>query len=163
MPEKVSKHMQENNTGQSIIAGSRVTLHFSLSFPEGDVIDSNFDASPATFIVGDGNLLPGFEQQLLGLLAGDETVVIVSAEQGFGPANLDNIQVFSRAEFAGIMAAGNNELEEGMVISFADAANGELPGVVKKLSEQQVTIDFNHPLAGRDILFRARIIEVINS
>ena len=56
----------------SIDTGTSVTLHFSLALEDGHVVDSNFDTQPATFVVGDGNLLPGFEVSLMGLIDGDE-------------------------------------------------------------------------------------------
>ena len=84
--------------------------------------------------------------------AAEETV---AAEQAFGQYLDDNLQSFKRSEFADDM-----ELQEGLVISFADAAGGELPGVIKTITEQTVMIVFNHPLAGRDILFTAEIHSV---
>ena len=58
--------------GNAIVEGSRVTLHFSVSLTTGDIVDSNFAGKPATFHVGDGSLLPGFEEALIGLTVGSE-------------------------------------------------------------------------------------------
>jgi FKBP-type peptidyl-prolyl cis-trans isomerase SlpA len=135
--------------------GTQVTLHFALELEDGAVVDSNFDAEPVTFIVGDGNLLPGFEESLLGLQAGDEKSYVIPPEKGFGAYNPDNIQEFRRADFP-----TDVELSEGLVLSFADAQSNELPGVVRNFDEQTVAVDFNHPLAGRDIKFSVRIIDV---
>ena len=135
--------------------GTQVTLHFALELEDGSVVDSNFDAEPVTFIVGDGNLLPGFEEALLGLQAGDEKSFVIPPEKGFGPYNPENIQEFPRKDFP-----GDVELAEGLILSFADAQSNELPGVVQEFDEHTVTVDFNHPLAGRDIKFSVRIIDV---
>jgi len=105
--------------------------------------------------LGDGNMLPGFEEALRSFKLKQRETVNVSAEQAFGQYLEDNLQSFKRSEFADDM-----ELQEGLVISFADAAGGELPGVIKTITEQTVMIDFNHPLAGRDILFTAEIHSV---
>ena len=131
-----------------------VTLHFALKLENGDVVDSTFDKQPATFTVGDGSLLPGFEQALYGLKAGDKRSLPIGPEQGFGQGNPQNIQVMPRAQFADM------ELSEGLLIIFNDAANAELPGVVKAFDANQVTIDFNHPLAGKDLTFDVEIIDV---
>lgn len=131
-----------------------VTLHFALKLDNGDVVDSTFDKQPATFKVGDGNLLPGFESALFGFKAGDKRTLQVLPEQGFGQSNPQNVQVMSRAQFQGM------ELSEGLLVIFNDAANAELPGVVKDFDEAQVTIDFNHPLAGKTLSFEVEIIEV---
>ncbi|TIH09857.1 FKBP-type peptidyl-prolyl cis-trans isomerase [Pseudomonas leptonychotis] len=132
----------------------QVTLHFALKLDNGDVVDSTFDKKPATFKVGDGNLLPGFEQAIYGLKAGDKRSLSISPEQGFGQGNPQNIQVMPRSQFQEM------ELSEGLLVIFNDAANAELPGVVKAFDDSQVTIDFNHPLAGKALSFDVEIIEV---
>ena len=132
----------------------QVTLHFALKLDNGDVVDSTFDKNPATFKVGDGNLLPGFEQAIYGLKAGDKRSLPISPEQGFGQGNPQNVQVMPRSQFQDM------ELSEGLLVIFNDAANAELPGVVKAFDDNQVTIDFNHPLAGKALSFDVEIIEV---
>ena len=131
-----------------------VTLHFALKLENGDVVDSTFDKQPATFKVGDGSLLPGFEVALYGFKAGDKRSLQIEPENAFGQPNPQNVQVMPRGQFQGM------ELSEGLLIIFNDAANAELPGVVKAFDEQQVTIDFNHPLAGKTLSFDVEIIEV---
>lgn len=131
-----------------------VTLHFALKLDSGDVVDSTFDKKPATFKVGDGNLLPGFEQAIYGLKAGDKRSLSISPEQGFGQGNPQNVQVMPRSQFQDM------ELSEGLLVIFNDAANAELPGVVRTFDDNQVTIDFNHPLAGKALSFEVEIIEV---
>ena len=141
-------------TEQRIGPDREVTLHFALRLENGEVVDSTFDKKPATFKVGDGNLLPGFEQQLYGFKAGDKRTLQVAPEQGFGRHNPQNVQVMPRSQFEGM------ELSEGLLVIFNDAANSELPGVVKTFDERQVTVDFNHPLAGKALSFEVEIIEV---
>jgi FKBP-type peptidyl-prolyl cis-trans isomerase SlpA len=133
---------------------SRVTLHFSLQLDDGTEVDSTFEGDPATFIVGDGNLLPGFEQALFGMSAGDEAEIEIPPEHGFGQRNPGNIQKVRRDHFA-----PDIELEPGLVVSF-DNGSGELPGMVRAVGEDEVTVDFNHPLAGQTVIFNVKIIEV---
>ena len=137
-----------------IANNSQVTLHFAIKLDNGDVVDSTFDKAPATFKVGDGNLLPGFEQALFGLKGGDQRSLPIAPEHGFGQPNPQNVQVMPRSQFKDM------ELAEGLLVIFNDAANTELPGVVKALDEAQVTIDFNHPLAGKALTFDVEIIAV---
>lgn len=138
--------------------GKRVTLHFSVLLLDGAVVDSTRDRKPATFTVGDGNLLPGFEQSLFGLKAGDKRSILLEAVNAFGPHNPDNIQIMRRGLFSRDM-----QLEPGVVVSFADKSKAELPGVVVEVSEDQVTVDFNHPLAGKDLTFQVEIINVVDA
>lgn len=134
---------------------SKVTLHFSLTLPDGEVVDSNFDTQPATLVIGDGNLPEGFEHHLLGLSAGDKRSVEVAPENAFGQHNSQNVQLFKREQFAQASL-----VEPGMVMSFQDAAGNELPGVIKRVDQEQVEVDFNHPLAGKTLTFTVEIIAV---
>jgi FKBP-type peptidyl-prolyl cis-trans isomerase SlpA len=138
-----------------ISEGTRVTLNFALVLDDGSEIDSNFEKEPASFSVGDGSLLPGFERALFGLKSGDEATLEILPEEGFGQPNDNNLQTIKRDQFD-----VGSELEAGMVFSFADAAGGELPGVVKTFDADEVTVDFNHPLAGRTLSFRVAIHNV---
>ncbi len=135
--------------------GTEVTLHFALKLADGVVIDSTFEGEPATFEVGDGNLLAGFEKVLQGLAAGVKNTFVVGPEEGFGQVNPNNVQEIPRDQFAADM-----ELSEGLMLSFADAQKSELPGVVKSFDDNVVVIDFNHPLAGRDLHFEVEILAV---
>lgn len=139
----------------AIERGSKVTLHFALKLAGGDIVDSTFDKNPATFTLGDGNLLAGFENKLLGLRKGERKQFTVSPEEAFGQPNPNNVQHFKRGDFDPAM-----ELYEGLVISFADASKAELPGVVTRFDTETVVVDFNHPLAGRVIYFEVEILDV---
>jgi len=128
--------------------GTRVYVNFSVSLEDGSEVDSNFGGEPVAFVVGDGSLLPGFERLLFGMSAGQRRMFTVTPEDGFGQPNDNNVHYLARSQFA-----GHIELEVGLLYSFADASGGELPGLIVALDEEEVTIDFNHPLAGRNILF----------
>jgi len=135
--------------------GTDITLYFSLSLEDGEIIDSNFDSKPATFSFGDGNIMPGFEEKLIGMKAGDENTFLVPPEDGFGQPNPNNVQVVERASFEQDVT-----LEAGLVVTFADAKGGQIPGVIKSFDDAEVSVDFNHPLAGRSIVFQVKIIDV---
>ncbi len=135
--------------------GSKVILHFSLKLDDGSLVDATPDQQPASLVIGDGNLPTGFEQQLLGLSAGDQRTARIPPEKAFGMPNPNNVQCLPRGRFS-----SDVELEEGLVLSFTDAANSELPGVICRINEQTVEVDFNHPLAGRHLVFNVQIIAV---
>ena len=136
-----------------IETGMSVTLHFSLVLEDGHIIDSNFESEPATFSVGDGNLLPGFESTLIGLVNGDEREFTIPPEQAFGQHNPQNVQAIERGNF------DQEELELGAMFSFQNG-DGELPGVIVDVDDNEVMIDFNHPLAGKNIIFQVKIIDI---
>jgi len=141
--------MTESRIGQ----GTQVTLHFAIKLGNGDVVDSTFDKQPATFNVGDGNLLPGFESILMGLVNGDEREFTIPPEQAFGQHNPQNVQAVERGNF------DQEELELGAMFSFQNG-DGELPGVIVDVDDNEVVIDFNHPLAGKNIIFQVKIIDI---
>lgn len=130
-----------------------VKLNFALKLENGEVVDSNLGGEPVSCSIGDGNLLPGFEQAMFGLKAGDTADLSIGAEQGFGAYREENLQVFDRDQFA-------DELEVGAVVSFSDAARSELPGVIVAIKNARVEVDFNHPLAGRNLIFQVEIHDV---
>ncbi|MBM6552350.1 FKBP-type peptidyl-prolyl cis-trans isomerase [Marinomonas ostreistagni] len=132
---------------------SRITLHFELALEDGQLVDSNFEGNPAQFTFGDGSLLPDFEAVLLGMAPGDEASFTMAPEKAFGAHNPSNVQTIARSQFG-------MDIEEGMVVSFADSAKNELPGVIKSIGENQVEVDFNHPLSGHTLTFRVKIIAV---
>lgn len=135
---------------------TKVTLNFSLTLENGDVVDSNFDKAPVSFVIGDGSLLPGFEKNLMGLKPGDKQQFLIPPEDGFGQPNPNNVQRVARKSFD-----KGFELAEGLVVSFADAAGGELPGIIRDFDDETVSVDFNHPLSGRTITFDVSIVEVV--
>ncbi len=135
--------------------GTRVYLNFSVSLEDGSEVDSNFGGDPVDFAVGDGSLLPGFERRLFGMTAGQRQMFRVPPEDAFGQPNENNVQQLPREQFE-----DDVELEIGLVFSFADAGGGELPGMIIAFDDEEVTVDFNHPLAGRTILFDVQVHRV---
>ena len=140
--------------GARIGAGMRVTLHFAIHLTSGEEVDTTRRGRPAVFEIGDGNLPPGFEQALFGLRAGDDAQLRIAAGQGFGMRRSENVRAMRRADFP-----AGSELATGAVISFA-GPGGEIPGVVRGVCGEQVEVDFNHPLAGRELIFDVTILRV---
>ena len=135
--------------------GTRVFLNFSVSLEDGSEVDTNFGGDPVDFVVGDGSLLPGFERRLFGMSAGERQMFTVPPEDAFGQPNDNNLQYLPRQQFD-----DDTALEIGLVYSFADASGGEVPGMIIAFDDNEVTVDFNHPLAGRTILFDVLIHRV---
>ena len=131
--------------------GTKVTLKFSLSLPSGETIDQT---ESATFEVGDGSLLPGFESAIFGMKAGESALFEVEARHGFGEPNEDNVHKIKQINF------NDMDLVEGLIVSFKDGEGNEVPGVVKEILNEIVVVNFNHPLAGKDLLFQVEIFSV---
>jgi FKBP-type peptidyl-prolyl cis-trans isomerase SlpA len=120
----------------------------------GEEIDTTRRSRPATFTVGDGSLLPGFEQAMFGLAAGADEQLRIKAADGFGELREENLRFMPRGQFGpGVVP------EPGLVVSFA-GPGGELPGVVRSIEGDLVVVDFNHPLAGKNLIFDVSILKV---
>ena len=136
--------------------GTRVRLHFSIHLANGEEVDTTRRGEPAVFVVGDGNLPDGFEKALYGLRAGDDERIRIAPVDGFGLRENQHIRTLPRADFPNA-----EDLVVGMMIAFAAAGStGELPGVVTAVSADTVEVDFNHPLAGRNLVFDVTILGV---
>ena len=142
------------NEETRISEGSKVELHFSVAIENGVEIDNTRSREePVSITMGDGSLLPGFEKALFGLRAGDRRTVSLPPDDAFGPWNSENIQKFDTIKFKQTPIVGN-------MIEFEDKAKQSLFGVVKSVNEDITEIDFNHPLAGKDITFEVEIFKV---
>ncbi len=154
-PESEADELESNNYPKDEISpGKLITLNFSLAPANNPdaIIDSNFDNNPVSFTFGDGNLLSGFENIMLGLKAGDHKTITVEAEQAFGLRNEENILSYPRYQFPADLV-----MEKGLMINFSDAAGNEQAGVITQFNAEEVKVDFNHPLADLDILFTVKI------
>ncbi len=144
-----------NKPTQEIAPGSEVTLHLSLSTTSGLEALSTFGQEPETFVMGDGTLAEGLELALYGLKPGDTQTLTLTADQAFGQWDKSRIQQLPHSNFP-----PTQELEPGLVMGFSLPDGGELAGTILKVDENEVTVDFNHPLAGREVVFRVEILEV---
>lgn len=140
-----------------IANGSHVELHFEVSLPNGTIIDSTFERpKPVSLTIGDESLLAGFEKVLINLKAGDTRTAHLPAEQAFGEWNEENVQSFTKAQF--VLSEPNPVV--GMMMEFADKGNNSLVGVICEVNDDTVKVDFNHPLAGQEVLFKVQIFRV---
>ena len=139
---------------EKIQDGSQVKMHFSLMLEDQTVIDTNFDKAPVCFFIGDGNLLPGFEKVLIGMQTNQEGTFEIEPKEAFGQHNNQNVQILDLSSF-------DDNIEVGSVYSFQNG-DGELPGVIIEINESTVQVDFNHPLAGKIILFKVKILAIEN-
>lgn len=137
-------------------SNSEVILHFDLKLEDGSAADSTrVHNKPAKLTIGDGSLTPTFEACLLGLKTGDKKSFTLPPEDAFGQSNPDNIHHIERSKFDAATPA-----EEGMIITFTQPNGGEIPGIIREVIGDSVTVDFNHPLAGVTVVFDVEILDV---
>ncbi|WP_456403438.1 FKBP-type peptidyl-prolyl cis-trans isomerase [Hydrogenimonas sp.] len=120
----------------------------------GEVVDSNMGQAPLSFITGKQQIIPGLENQMKGMESGESADILVNAAEAYGEYNPEAVQNMPREQFAGI------ELQEGMTLYGQSEDGGTVQVTVKSFDENEVVIDFNHPLAGKDLLFSVTVAEV---
>ena len=140
----------------TITQNSAVTLHFTIKLKDGSVADSTHNSGkPAKLVVGDGSLSENFEQHLIGMQAGQQQSIELTAEDAFGQPNPDNIHHMDRTKFI-----GESDVEVGTIMAFSGPDGMEIPGIITDIAGDSVTVDFNHPLAGQDVIFDVEILSV---
>ena len=135
--------------------GSEVTMHFSLTLEDGTVADATIDGEPMTFTMGDGTMVEGLEMVLYGLKVGDKQSLSIDPRDTFGFPDEENIHTLPRSEFSDEM-----KIEEGMIIGFSTPSGDEIPGAILEIGEDEVKVDFNHPLAGHEVVFTVEILDI---
>lgn len=137
---------------------STIIFHFDIKLADGSAAESTrVHNKPAKTQMGDGSLSPAFEAQLMGLSAGDSKTFTLEPQDAFGMPNPDNIYYVDRSRFSLEAPA-----QVGMIIGFAMPDGSELPGLVREVVGDSVTIDFNHPLAGQTLTFSVEIVQVLD-
>lgn len=145
-------------TNLKIGENSAVVFHFSIKLEDGSAADSTkVHNRPAKLVMGDGSLTANFEKCLLGLSAGDEKSFKLAPEDAFGMPNPDNIYYVDRSKFG-----SDTPAEVGAIIAFTQPDGTDLPGLIREVAGDSVTVDFNHPLAGQHVEFEVEILEVRN-
>jgi FKBP-type peptidyl-prolyl cis-trans isomerase SlyD len=138
----------------AIDTDSVVSIHYTLKDDTGTVLDRSEAGEPLAYLHGHGNLIPGLEQELTGKNSGDELTVTVPAAQGYGEYDERLVQSVPRRSLRGI-----KEVKVGMRLH-AQSAEGTQALTVTKILGDMVTLDGNHPLAGKSLHFDVRIEEV---
>jgi FKBP-type peptidyl-prolyl cis-trans isomerase SlpA len=141
----------------TLAEGALVTLHYRITLDDGTEVMSTFGGNPATLAIGGGDLAPGFERCLARAEEGRTETFELAAVEAFGEAREELLQRIRRAELpAGI------KLEPGVLLEFPDGTGGRHGALVRGLSgegaDEEVLLDFNHPLAERAVRFEVRVL-----
>jgi peptidylprolyl isomerase len=137
---------------QRVEKGDLVTVEYEGRVKDGDLFETTAETGPLKFEVGQGNVLPAFEQAVLGMTTNETKIIEIPAENAYGPKVAELVQSFDRKVFGASINPA-----PGMVLGMSMDKDGEqkqVPGIVTDVSGDLITIDFNHPLAGKALLFR---------
>lgn len=139
----------------TIRPGSEVVIHCAITLEDGTVAENTFGEEPLRFVMGDGTLFRNVELALYDRRVGTRETLVIDPEHAFGMRDENAIVVQSRADFPAEM-----EIEEGQIIAFSGPEGEEVLGAIRQISGDQVTVDFNHPLAGHEITFEYEVLEI---
>lgn len=146
-PESKGKHMAiENN--------QVVSIEYEVK-SEGNVIDSNIGQEPLQFTYGAGQIIPGLESRIADLSVGETAEVVVPAAEAYGEYNEEATQAVPKAQLQGV-----EDVQPGTPLRGQGEDGSPVEVVVKEVREDDVIIDFNHPLAGRDLTFTVKILSL---
>ncbi|QHG90375.1 peptidylprolyl isomerase [Sulfurimonas sp. CVO] len=121
---------------------------------EGNVVDSNVNKEPLEFTFGTGQIIPGLESRIADMREGEEASIVVPANEAYGEYNEEAIQKLPKEQFEGI------ELSAGLQLQGQGPDGNPIQVVVKEILDNEVVIDFNHPLAGKELNFNINILSV---
>ena len=143
-----------------VTESSYLTLHYRLAVAGGADIVTTFNGTPATLLLGQGQLAPFLEQRLIGLAEGTHQTFELSSAEGFGDRNPDLIQAVSKATLDENSVPGA-DYAVGEVVEFNAPKGGRFAGVLLELRDTSAVFDFNHPLAGQPLQFEVKLISVL--
>lgn len=144
-----------NEGKPAIRANMVVTLDYTLTLDNGEVADSTQDGRPLRFLAGSGELLPAFEEALLGLTAGDKLSLTLSPEDGYGEYDEEAFEEVDIENFP-----SREGLEPGTAIEVHDADGETYVAYISEVHDDTVILDYNHPLAGETLHFQVTVLEV---
>jgi peptidylprolyl isomerase len=136
-------------------AGDRVSVHYIGTLVSGDEFDSSAGGDPLEFVLGAGQMIPGFDAAVHGMTEGEKKTFTVIAAEAYGPHHPEAIQSLARNDLPDDM-----ELELGAVLQAEDSHGHSMMLTVVELTDDTVTLDANHPLAGQDLTFAIELVKI---
>jgi len=136
--------------------GDRVRIHYTGTLEDGEVFDSSEGQEPLEFVVGEGEVIPGFEAAVAGMSPGEHKTVTIPADEAYGPHREEMLLAVPRDQFPADAAP---HVGDPLLVSTPDGQ--QVPVVIFALEDDTVVLDANHPLAGEDLTFALELVEIV--
>ncbi len=136
--------------------GSKIKLHYTGTLEDGTVFDSSEGKDPLEFTVGEGMVIPGFEEGVKGMKEGEEKEIVIPPEKAYGEVN-DKLNVKVPKESFG---ENTDKVKEGVVLRIMSPQGVPMNAKVLSVDDKEATLDLNHPLAGKTLKFKVKVVEV---
>ena len=137
-------------------SGDTVKVHYTGKFEDGTEFATSINDDPLQFTIGEGQVISGLEQAVMGMSPGEEKTAEILAEQAYGPYQANKVVEINRNRFPPQL-----ELQIGTVLKMRKAGGKKIRRIVTTISETSVTLDANHPLAGEDLTFDLQLMEIV--
>lgn len=134
-------------------SGDTVRVHYRGTLSDGSEFDSSAGREPLEFVIGSGQVIPGFDAAVLGLEPGEKVTVTIPAADAYGEHNPEGLQPFP-------MSAFPSPPELGWAVELGGPNNERIPATIAEINGDEVILDFNHPLAGQDLTFEIELVEI---
>jgi len=135
--------------------GNTVSVHYTGTLNDGTQFDSSRGRDPLSFLVGDGQVIPGFDNAVVGMTVGESKTFTIPADEAYGQKNEEAIQEVSKARFP-----DGYDAQVGSTVTGQNEIGQNFQARVIAEAEETVTLDFNHPLAGQDLTFDVELVSV---
>jgi peptidylprolyl isomerase len=134
--------------------GDTVRVHYRGTLDDGSEFDSSAGRDPLEFTIGSGQVIPGFDAAVDGLSVGDSVKVTIPAADAYGVHHAEALQQVPREMF-------DDEPQEGWMVELASPDGQRLAALIADVGDEMVTLDFNHPMAGKDLTFEIELVDVV--
>jgi len=135
--------------------GNNVKVHYKGTFDDGTVFDSSLDCDPLEFTIGGKQVIPGFEDAVIGMSIGETKTSRITSDKAYGPHLEEMVVAFDRGQLPADL-----QPSIGQVLQFRRSDGYIIEVKVTDLSDTSVTFDGNHPLAGKDLIFEIQLLEI---
>lgn len=137
--------------------GDTVNVHYTGKLNDGTVFDSSEGRDPLQFVIGEGHVIPGFEEAVTDMNPGDSKTVTIPANQAYGPRRDEMVLVLDKSQFPPEI-----DPEVGEQLEMRQPDGQSFIVTVTNVSSSDVTLDANHPLAGKDLIFDIQLVNIIS-
>ncbi|RPD44769.1 MULTISPECIES: FKBP-type peptidyl-prolyl cis-trans isomerase [Chitinophagaceae] len=141
---------------QQVQNGDKVKVHYHGKLRSGETFDSSEGRDPLEFTVGGGQVIPGFDQGVMGMQVGDKRTVEIDVANAYGDKSQEMIIEFPKSQFPPEMNP-----EVGQQLMMNNGQGQQFPVTVAEIKEESVVLDANHPLAGQDLIFDIELVEIV--
>lgn len=137
-------------------SGDTVKVHYTGKLEDGTIFDSSIEKEPLEFKIGTGNMIPGFEKAVLGMELGDSITTNIPYQEAYGEKRKEMVVEVPKTQVPKDITP-----EVGLQLSITQQDGSAIPVIISEVTEEKITLDANHPLAGKNLIFDIELVEIV--